>query len=124
MFLGLLKSKLFRDGQLGEFRRSGGYWKSQIAFLPYGTFRLAVAGNRTRPDQAALNLANELQERFGSLIPEIQRGLFDHYSPYREAAISGEETGSPCPDIAKPEESALTLRPRISWSNRSMGFGQ
>jgi hypothetical protein len=38
------------------------------------------------------------------LIPEIQRGLLEHYSPYKEAVDAGEETGSPCPEIARPED--------------------
>lgn len=99
----LFKSKLFRDGQLGEFRRSGGYWKSHLVVAPCGTFRLALAGSREAPDPIALVLAKELADRFKSLMPKIQTSLLGHYAPYKEAADAGEETGSPCPSIASPE---------------------
>jgi hypothetical protein len=101
--LGLFKSKPFRDEQLGEFRRSGGYWKGSLPVAPCGTFRLALVGSREAPDSIALALAKELPDRFKSLIPKIQVGLFEHYAPYKEAVDAGEETGSPCPSVASPE---------------------
>jgi hypothetical protein len=98
----LSKSEPFRDEQLGEFRRSVGYWKSSLIVAPRGTFRLAVAGSREAPDQIALALAKELPDRFKSLMPKIQTSLFGHYVPYKEAVDAGEETGSPCPSVASP----------------------
>jgi len=68
---GLFKSEPFRDGQLGEFRRSGGYWKGSLVVAPCGTFRLALAGSREAPDPIALGLAKELPDRFKSLMPKI-----------------------------------------------------
>lgn len=100
---GLFKSEPFRDRQLGEFRRSGGYWKGSLAVAPCGTFRLALAGNREAPGLIALGLAKELPGRFELLMPRIQTGLFEHYAPYKEAVDAGEETGSPCPSVASPE---------------------
>jgi hypothetical protein len=100
---GLFKSEPFRDGHLGEFRRSGRYWKNSLLVAPCGTFRLALAGNRQAPDLIALGLAKELPGRFKSLMPEIQSGLFGHYTPYKEGVDAGEQTGSPCPSIASPD---------------------
>ena len=100
---GLFKSEPFRDGQLGELRRSGGYWKGSLVVAPCETFRLALAGSREAPDPIALGLAKELPDRFKSLMPKIQTGLFEHYAPYKEAVDAGEETGSPCPSVAGPE---------------------
>ena len=100
---GLFKPKAFRDDQLGDFRRSRRYWKGYVVLAPCGTFRLPLAGNREGPDPAALALAKELPERFDALKPSIQRGLFEHYAPYKEAVAAGEYTGSPCPDISNPE---------------------
>jgi hypothetical protein len=100
---GLFKSEPFQDADLGELRRSGGYWRGSLELRPCGTFRLALNGNREKPDQAALGLAKELLDRFPSLVPEIQTGLFEHYIPYKEAVDAGEETGSPCPKIASAE---------------------
>ena len=101
--LGPFKSKPFRDEQIGEFRRSGGYWKGSLLVAPVGTFRLALVGSREAPDPIALALAKELPGRFKSLMPKIQTGLFEHYAPYKEAVDAGEETGSPCPSVVSPE---------------------
>lgn len=100
---GLFKSEPFRDGALGELRRAGGYWKGSVFVAPCGTFRLALAGSREAPAPLALALARELPNRFTSLMPAIQAGLFEHYAPYKEAADAGEKTGSPCPNIRSPE---------------------
>ena len=100
---GLLRAKPFRDRRLGEFRRSGGYWKGALAIAPLGTFRLALAGNREAPDAIALLFATELPDRFKSLMPKIQTGLFGHYAPYKEAADAGEGTGSACLSVVSPE---------------------
>ena len=100
---GLFKPEPFRDEQLGEFRRSGRYWKGSLVVPPCGTFRLALDGNRKTPDLITLCLAKELPNRFKSLMPKIQIGLFEHYVPYKEAVDAGEETGSPCPSVLSPE---------------------
>jgi uncharacterized protein DUF6985 len=100
---GLFKSEPFRDGQLGEFRRSGRNWKGSLALAPCGNFRLALVGNREAPDPIALGLAKELPGRFKSLMSKIQIGLFEHYAPYKEAVDAGEETGSLCPSLESPE---------------------
>ena len=101
--LGVFKSKPFRDGVLGELRRSGGYWKGSLLVPPCGMFRLALSGSRGAPHLFALELARELPDRFKSLAQMIQTGLFEHYAPYKEAVAAGEATGSPCPDLASPE---------------------
>jgi hypothetical protein len=100
---GPFKSKPFWEEQLGELRRSGGYWKGSLLVAPFGKFRLALAGSREAPAPIALGLAKELPGRFKSLMPKIQAGLFEHYAPYKEAVDAGEETGSPCPGVANPE---------------------
>ena len=102
--LGLLKAKPFWDEQIGELRRSGRYWKGSLVVEPCGTFRLALAGSRKMPDPIALGLAKELPNKFKSLMPKIQAGLFEHYVPYREAVDAGRQTGSPCPTVLSPEE--------------------
>jgi hypothetical protein len=100
---GLFKSEPFRDGQLGELRRSGAYWKGNLALARLGAFRLSLFGSREAPNPAALRLAKELPDRFKALMPKIQSGLFEHYAPYKEAVDAGEDTGSPCPNITSPE---------------------
>ena len=100
---GLFRTEPFCDGQLGELRRSGCYWKGSMVVAPCGTFRLALAGGRKAPDPFALRLAGQLPDRFKSLMPEIQSSLFEHYAPYKEAVEGGEQTSSPIPNVASPE---------------------
>jgi hypothetical protein len=100
---GLFKSEPFLDAELGELRRSGGYWKGGLELAPCGPFRLALTGSRKAPDPTSLGLAKELPEQFALLMPEMEAGLFEHYIPYKEAVDAGEETGSPCPEIASAE---------------------
>jgi hypothetical protein len=97
---GLLRSEPFQDGQLGELRRSGGHWKGNLVLTPCGTFRLSLAGSRKGPNPIALALAKELPHRFASLMPNIQRSLFEHYAPYKEAVGAGEVGSEPCLSIA------------------------
>src|SRR6516225_8540254 len=97
---GLFKSEPYQDPQLGELRRSSGHWKSSIVLAPSGQFRLSLAGNRQAPHPRAIELAREIRERFPSLVLQIQDRLFEHYLPYKEAVEAGEQTGSPCPQIA------------------------
>ena len=97
---GLFKSEPYQDPQLGEFHRSGGHWKGSIVLARSGAFRLSLAGDRNSPHRRAIELAKELRERFPSLVSQIQNGLFEHYLPYKEAIEAGEQTGSPCPQIA------------------------
>jgi len=108
---GLFKSESYRDAQLGELGRSGSHWKGSIALAPCGTFRLSLAGSREAPDSLALRLAKELPRRIQTLMPKIQSGLFEHYAPYKEAVEAGEQTGSPCPQIASAEAVWLHVRP-------------
>src|SRR5437870_3512133 len=99
----LFKSEPFRDRQLGEFRRSGKHWKGSLLVPSCGMFRLVLVGSHKAPDPIALGLAKELSDRFKSLVPTIQTGMFEHYAPYKEAIDAGEETGGPCPSIANPQ---------------------
>jgi hypothetical protein len=69
-----------------------------------------LAGSRALPDLAALVLAKELPDRFTSLVPTIQIGLFEHFAPYPEAD-AGEYPGSPCPSIASPDAVWSHVRP-------------
>src|SRR5262245_5793502 len=100
---GLLKARPFRDAQLGELRRSGRHWKGGILLAPCGTFRLSLAGGREEPEPVAIQLAKELPGRISALMPSMQRGLFEHYEPYKQAIEAGEETGSPSLWIASAD---------------------
>jgi hypothetical protein len=97
----LFASKPFVDEQIGELKWSRGYWRGTLALPSCGIFPLCLAGTRNAPNGVGLELAKELPGRFESLKPSIQRGLFEHYQPYREAMAFGEEMdGERCPEIA------------------------
>ena len=108
---GLFRSEPFQDAQLGELRRSRGHWKGSIALPPCGTFRLSLHGSRKAPDPTALKLAKELAERFLTLMPDIQNGLFEHYTPYREAIDAGEQTNGPFPQLESAEAALSQVTP-------------
>jgi uncharacterized protein DUF6985 len=108
---GLFKSEPYRDAQLGKLCRSGRHWRGSITLAPCGTFRLSLAGGRAAPGSLALKLAKELPLRIQTLMPKIQSGLFEHYAPYKEAVEAGEQTGSPCPQIASAEAVLLHVKP-------------
>jgi hypothetical protein len=101
--LGLFKPKTFRDEQLGALRRRRRFWFGNLTLPGCGAFRLVLAGNRQAPEPIVIGIARELPNRFDSLKPNIENGLFEHYAPYKEAVDAGIETGSPCPNVPDPE---------------------
>lgn len=104
LVFGLFKSEPYRDHDFGVFARSHGRWNGRIALAPTGTFSLSLAGDHHTPHPHALQLLRELRERYPSLVPRIEQGLFDHYLPYKEAVEAGIEMNNPFPQIAKTSE--------------------
>ncbi len=104
-----LKSEPYRDHEFGVFARSRGHWNGGIALAPTGMFSLSLAGDHHAPHPHALQLLRELRERYSSLLPRIEQGLFEHYLPYKEAVEAGIETNDPSPQIAN----AVEVWPRI-----------
>jgi Domain of unknown function (DUF6985) len=51
----------------------------------------------------ALQLAKELVAPFQTLMRDIQNGLFEHYTPYKEAVDAGEPPDRSCPVIERAE---------------------
>ena len=67
---------------------------------------LALFGSNREPDAGALAAARQIASSFNAWRPSIQKALFDHYTPYAEAA-SEEEPSSPgaaMPAIQTPEQ--------------------
>jgi hypothetical protein len=108
---GLFKSEQHHDPKLGEFQRSHGHWRGSILLEPVGRFLQFLAGDRNVPHLHALQLSRELRERFPSLVPRIQQGLFDHYKPYKEAVEVGIEMSSPFPQITSTPEVWSHVKP-------------
>ena len=99
MAFGLFKSRSYQDTEFGELIRSRGHWNGRIALTPPGTFSVSLAGDHNAPHLDALRLLRELRERFRSLVPTIEHGLFNHYLPYKEALDAGIEMCNPFPQI-------------------------
>ena len=95
---GLFKSPSLADPQLGEIRRSSGMWRGTL-LLGEARVPLILSGSRTAPDPTALDIARSISSSFPSWRPDIERALFEHYSPYAEAIAAGEaeppESGYP-----------------------------
>ena len=104
MAFGHFKSKPYQDSEFGEFTRSRGHWNGRIALAPKGTFDLSLAGDHNTPLPDALRLLRELRERFRSLVPRIEHGLFEHYLPYKEAVEAGTEMSNPFRQISNSIE--------------------
>lgn len=86
----ILKSEPYQDPVLGALKRERGRWKGSLTLPGVGAVPLLVSGGRSRPDEASLLLARQLTEKYGDLRDEIQRHLFEHYEPYKEAVGAGE----------------------------------
>ena len=111
MAFGLFKSKPFQDSVFGELIRSRGHWKGRIALTPIGAFSFFLAGDHSAPRSDAVRLLRELEGRFGSRVPTIEHGLFEHYLPYKEAVEAGIEMSSPFPQIANSTEVWTHVKP-------------
>ncbi|MFN8633996.1 MAG: hypothetical protein U0893_09090 [Chloroflexota bacterium] len=105
------RTRRWHDPALGALARRWGRWHGQIvlggddrdgggtpstagqqAVLP--TVPLVLAGGRSAPDPALLQLARDLHERYAALLPALERAFFEHYQPYAEAVLAGEEPPS------------------------------
>src|SRR5262249_7001123 len=57
-----------------------------------------------RPDEVSVILARELLANYLSLREDIQRHLFEHYEPYKEAVSVGELDAQSFPIIQAPTD--------------------
>ncbi len=108
---GLFESEPYQDPELGQLSRSGKHWKGGIVLAPLAPFPLSLPGDRHTPEPKTIEIARELRERFSSLVPQIESGLFEHYLPYKAAVEAGIQTGSPCPQIASPSAVWAHVKP-------------
>ena len=97
---GLFKSAPFSDPSLGKMVRSRGLWRGTLQ-LDSGPTPLALAGNRTAPDPAAIAAACEVKAQLPNWRSTIETALFEHYEPCADALAAGEapETSEPFPRI-------------------------
>ncbi len=97
---GLFKSDPYTDPQLGTFTRAGGKWRGTVTLPGRGPAPVALSGGRKQPDAGALTFARLVPAQYGSLIPDIQKGLFEHYESYRQAHEAGDYlAGEPFPKL-------------------------
>lgn len=104
--VGLFKSPTVDDAVLGQLERSHGQWRCKVAPDGKQKVPLALFGSNREPDPSALEAARQIAPSFNAFRPFIQQALFDHYTPYGEAAAAGEfvEGDMTPPTIAGPEQ--------------------
>jgi len=105
----------FTDPKLGELTRSRGYWRGTVAMEAQTDVPLAVAGNRTAPDPAALAAAHDVAALFSARRGDIARALHEHCTPHLEAIAAGE---LPVPDTPFP----ASLSPKEIWTHVQFAF--
>ena len=94
---GLFESPLFRDPDLGEFKRSRGHWRGRLAVAREERVPLVLYGSRKEPDPQAVAMARDLSSAIKTWRPCIESALFEHYEPYAEADAAGESSSSAAP---------------------------
>lgn len=85
----LFKSRTVLDPVLGELRRSGGAWRGEIGIAGQLAVPLALPGNGSEPDAAAIEIVRELDGRLSEWRAGIAAALFDHLEPYASASETG-----------------------------------
>jgi hypothetical protein len=83
-------------------------WEGVIPLAGNPAVPLFVEGDRQAPDAAGLSLARELPRRWEEIAPAVATALFEHFEPYREAVLAGEELDQ---DLVEMES------PRDVWQN-------
>ena len=100
----LFKSEPYRDPVLGTLDREGGRWRGSLTLPGAGVVPLLLSGGRARPDEASLLLARGLPDKYSSMRADIERHLFEHYEPYKEAVGAGELDAPSFPTIQVPTD--------------------
>jgi len=114
---GLFKSAPFADPQLGGLKRSRGMWRGTIRLDAGASVPLVLSGGRAAPDAEALRIARAVPPEYASWRATIARELFDHYTPYAQAAAAGEID-------AHASAPPLIDEPSAVWPHTSLQFVQ
>lgn len=103
---GFFKSTTVEDPVLGILERARGSWRCLLPLDGTQKIPLSLFGSNREPDPNALEAAHQIAPAWSAWGPYIQQALFDHYTPYAEAASVGDssEAGVPMPIIAGPEQ--------------------
>ena len=112
----VFKAPVVADARLGELRRTRGLWRGAI-LLGEATVPLALSGRRAAPDPHALEMARAVGRRFAGWREDIERALFEHYSPYAEAVAAG--------DAEPPQEGLPFIQSSVGvWPHTRVVFVQ
>lgn len=112
----LFQSKPFLDPELGELRRKAGRWRGTIRLDAKPPVPLVLSGKGSGPDAEALRAARSLPADFASWRNAIERGLFEHYLPYREAVTAGQ--------LDLPASLGALATPSAVWPHAEVDFVQ
>ena len=103
---GFFKSPTAEDPVLGILKRARGSWRCLLPLEGAQKVPLSLFGSNREPDPAALEAARQIAPAWSAWRLHIQQALFDHYTPYAEAAAEGEtsEADVTMPTISGPEQ--------------------
>lgn len=96
---GLFSSPSISDPDFGDLKRSRGMWRGCIASLGKAAVPLILAGSKSAPDSAAMDLAKSISSQYSIWQAIIEKEFIEHLTPYAEAVALGE---LPAPEEPPP----------------------
>ena len=105
--MGLFKAAVVDDPVLGRLERARGQWRGVLS-LPGHDHKvpLSLYGSGREPDPGALEQARPIASAYAGWRPQLEQALFDHFTPYAEAAAEWEPATATMsvPPIRTPEQ--------------------
>ena len=98
------RTRQIADVALGTLDWRHGTWRGRVTLPGVGEAELWLPGSERAPSEPARAMVVEgLPYHWVALQPAIERALYDHYEPYRDAAgeLDLEEVGDAIPAIAR-----------------------
>ena len=113
----------------GPLRYSRGLWRGVVALEPERPLVLFLPGPRDAPSADGLRIAELARQWWAQVRQQVEAELFEHYEPYRDAAVPG------VPQLSSPSEvwphvvlSSVQVRPynapdelqialRVAWDD-------
>lgn len=110
-----LFSTTYQDPEFGSFTRGLlGMWKGRMNLQNNENVEVRLPGSGKEPESNSLSLLKELLKRYSALQKEIEKSLYEHYEPYREAVDAGEEVapiGGKFPWLSSPSDVWNSTKP-------------
>ncbi len=90
-----LFSTTFQHPEFGSFTKGlFGMWKGRMSLQNNQNVEVRLPGSGREPEPRSFSLLKDLTTRYPDLQKEIEKYLYEHYEPYREAVDTGEEVAA------------------------------